>query len=107
MLCQRNVMLKDEEMHNFGGECEMYRDEDKRKREKEEQDRQRRQAEEKKKIEILQQKREAALKENFDDIDDWAVDDPSPAYNKVQTSVKQSQPLSNQLPSSQRNVMQT
>ena len=31
--CQHNVCLKDEDMHTFGGECQVFQTEDKRKRE--------------------------------------------------------------------------
>jgi len=33
LLCGHNVCLKDEDMHNFGGECNMFREEDKKKKE--------------------------------------------------------------------------
>jgi hypothetical protein len=33
LLCNRNVCLKDEDMHNYGGECETFREEEKAKRE--------------------------------------------------------------------------
>lgn len=32
LLCGHNVCMKDEDMHNSGGECEAFRDDDKRKK---------------------------------------------------------------------------
>jgi hypothetical protein len=46
--------MKDEDMHNFGGECDMFRQEDKDKREKEELLKKAKELEERKKIEIVQ-----------------------------------------------------
>jgi len=53
-MCNRNVCMKDEDMHNFGGECDMFRQEDKAKREKEELLKKAKELEERKKIEIVQ-----------------------------------------------------
>ena len=52
------MCLKDEDMHNFGGECEMFRQEDKAKREKEQQLRKAKEQLERKRIEVVQQRRE-------------------------------------------------
>jgi len=44
--------LKDEDMHNFGGECERFRKEEISKREKEEKERKIKEQEERKRIEM-------------------------------------------------------
>jgi len=53
LTCGKNVCLKDEDMHNFGGECERFRKEEISKKEKEERERKIKEQEERKRIEIV------------------------------------------------------
>ena len=77
MMCNRNVCNKDEDMHNFGGECNAFREEDKRKREAEELAKKAQIEKDKKNL----KERENVFQANFgivdDDDEDWAVSEPS------------------------------
>ena len=84
-------------MHAYGGECQAFQVEDKRKRELE-QEKKRRDEELKAKEELERKRkeeeamrkkrddRERAYKQNFDDDEDWLVDDLTPKVHGYQHS---------------------
>jgi len=71
--------MKDEDMHNFGGECQAFREEDKKKKEDEERKAKQKADEERKKQDKIKKQRDEIFQQNFgivDEDDDWAVSDP-------------------------------